>query len=396
MNRTYVEINLDNIKHNVKNIIKKYNNYDYYIGVVKGNAYGHGEYIVNELEKNGINYIAVATIEEAINVRKYNEHIPILILEPIEIDDLNIALKYNFTITVHDLDYIKELDKNITKKIKCHIKIDSGMGRLGINNKDELKESYDILNNNKYIVIEGIYSHFATIGVFDKKWDNQLYNFKNITSLIDINSIPIRHLGSSIVLLSHPKIDFCNAIRIGTLLYGYNITPITSNKGIKNKLRLLRNRYYQKKYNISETYTNVELDLLPCMSFYTNVLQIKKIKSGESIGYGAKVKIENDILVAIIPIGYNNGIGTGNINRYVYINNKKYEVLSVGMNMSFVKIDDKVNTKDKVVLLEKDCITIGALARFTNRTFHEMLLSIGSSNKRIYTKNNKIEFIEEK
>ena len=395
MDKTYVEINLDNVEHNVKNIIKKYNDYKYYIGVVKGDAYGHGEYIVNTLVDNGINYIAVATIEEGINVRKYNKDIPILLLEPISIDELDIALKYNFTLTVHDINYIKELDRVINKKIKCHIKIDSGMGRLGIKDKEELKESYNILKQNKNIIVEGIYSHFATTGVFDKKWDNQLNNFINITSLINIEDIPIRHLGSSIVLLAHPKIEFCNGIRIGTLLYGYNITPTESSVGIKNKLRVLRNKYYQKKYNISDTFKNVELDLLPCMSFYTNILQIKKVCEGDSIGYGAKVHIESDSLIAIIPIGYNNGIGTDNINRYVYINGNKYDVLSVGMNMSFVKVDEKVKVSDKVILLDNKNITIGALARFTNRTFHEMLLSIGKNNKRVYTKRNKCEFIEE-
>ena len=394
MNKTYVEINLDNIEHNVKTIKEKYNNYEYYIGVVKGDAYGHGEYIVNTLVNNGINYIAVATLEDGINVRKYNKDIPVLLLEPIDIDEIDIALKNNFTITVHDIDYIKELNKIINKKIKCHIKIDSGMGRLGIKDKNELKESYDILNKNKNIIVEGIYSHFATIGVFDKKWDNQLENFKSITSLIDIEDIPIRHLGSSIVLLAHPKIDICNGIRIGTLLYGYNITPTESNSGIKNKLRTLRNRYYQKKYNISKTYTNVELNLLPCMNFYTNILQINKVNSGDSIGYGGKVYIENDSYIAVIPIGYNNGIGTGNINRYVFINNKKYNVLSVGMNMSFVLVDENVKLNDKVILLDNKNITIGALARFTDRTFHEMLLSIGKNNKRVYTKEKEIEFEE--
>lgn len=394
MNKTYVEINLDNIEHNVKTIKEKYNNYEYYIGVVKGDAYGHGEYIVNTLVNNGINYIAVATLEEGINVRKFNKDIPVLLLEPIDIDEIDIALKNNFTITVHDIDYIKELNKIINKKIKCHIKIDSGMGRLGIKDKNELKESYDILNKNKNIIVEGIYSHFATIGVFDKKWDNQLENFKSITSLIDIEDIPIRHLGSSIVLLAHPKIDICNGIRIGTLLYGYNITPTESNSGIKNKLRTLRNRYYQKKYSISKTYTNVELNLLPCMNFYTNILQIKKVNSGDSIGYGGKVYIENDSYIAVIPIGYNNGIGTGNINRYVFINNKKYNVLSVGMNMSFVLVDENVKLNDKVILLDNKNITIGALARFTDRTFHEMLLSIGKNNKRVYTKEKEIEFEE--
>jgi len=383
MEKTYVKINLDNLSNNVKNILSKYNNYDYYIGVIKGNAYGHGEYITNTLIENGINYLAVSTLEEALNVRKFNKNVRILILEPISLNCINVAIKHNFTITIHSLDYVKELNV-IGGKLKCHLKIDSGMGRLGITNKDELKECYKILKSNKNLEVEGIYTHFATIGVFDKKWDNQLENFKEITSLIDINEIPIRHLGSSIVLLAHPKIEFANGIRIGTLLYGYNISPTESNVGIKNKLRILRNKYYQKKYNISKTYTNVNLDLLPCMSFYTSILQIKKLKKGDKIGYGAKVTLVNDSYIAIIPVGYNNGIGTKNINRYVFINDTKYSVLSVGMNMSFILVDNNVKINDKVVLLDGKNITIGTLARFNDSTFHEMLINIGKSNTKIY------------
>jgi len=395
MNETYVEINLDNIENNVKTIINKYNDYDYYIGVIKGSAYGHGEYIVNTLVESGINYVAVSTLEEALNVRIYNKDIPILILEPINLDKIDIAIKNKFTITVHDINYIKELNKIKNLKIKCHIKIDSGMGRLGIKDKNELKESYEILKSNKGIFVEGIYSHFATTGVFDKKWDNQLDNFISITSLIDINDIPIRHLGSSIVLLSHPKIDFTNGIRIGTLLYGYNISPTESNVGLKNKLRLLRNKYYQKKYNISETFKNVKLDLLPCMSFYTNILQIKTIKKGDAIGYGAKVLIDKDTNIAIIPVGYNNGLGTKNINRYIFINNKLYKVLSIGMNMSFLEIDDSVKIDDKVIVSDNKNITIGSLARNNDTTFHEMMINIGKNNKVVYTRNKSVEFIIE-
>ena len=209
-----------------------------------------------------------------------------------------------------------------------------------------------------------------------------------------MKKIPIIHLGSSIVLLSHPKIEFANAIRIGTLLYGYNISPIESNVGIKNKLRMFRNKYYQNKYNISKTFTNVKIDLLPCMSFYTSILQIKKLNKGDNIGYGAKVTLEKDSFVAIIPVGYNNGIGIKNINRNVYINNKKYNIISVGMNMSFVLVDNTVKLSDEVVLLDGKNITIGSLARFNDTSFHEMLLNLGKSNKKIYVNNENIEYIE--
>ena len=104
MKGTYIEINLDNLKHNVKTIKEKYNNYDYYIAVVKGDAYGHGQYIANTLEKSGINYLAVSSLKEANDIRKYNKNIPILLLQPVPIEDLDQVTKNNLTLVIHELE----------------------------------------------------------------------------------------------------------------------------------------------------------------------------------------------------------------------------------------------------------------------------------------------------
>ena len=106
--KTYVEVNIDNLKNNVKNIVNYYNNYKYYFGVVKGNCYGHGTtYVINELIESGINYLAVSSLEEALEARKINKKIPILCLEPINLDFIDICIKNNITMTVHDYNYAK-------------------------------------------------------------------------------------------------------------------------------------------------------------------------------------------------------------------------------------------------------------------------------------------------
>lgn len=377
---TYVEINLKNIEENAKKIVKKYNDYKYYIAVLKSNAYGHGEKIVSSLEKTGINYIAVSYIDEALEIRKYNKDISILCLQPISLNDIDIAVKNNITITVHDKDYLDELLK-LNKKLKVHIKLDTGMNRLGFKNSKEVECAYKKINESNY-VLEGIYSHFATIGLFDKGYDIQVENFKKLTKLIDLKKIPIVHFSSSVILLSHPKLEFCTGARFGILLYGYNVCPSFNNNSIKDKLRNIRNSYYQKKYNISKTYTNVKIDVKPSMKMYTSIIQIKNIKKGESIGYGGYC-VKGDIRVAILPIGYNNGIGT-NSNRYVIINNKKYySIGSIGMNMMAIKIDESVKINDKVLIMG-DSITLGTMSRFKGDSISKTLLDIGKNNKRIY------------
>ena len=100
---TYVEINLDNIKSNVENIINYYNDYEYYIGVVKANAYGYGEEIVKTLKKSGINYFAVSNLDEALNVRKKVDT-PILCLEPVPLEYIDICIEKNITITLSNYD----------------------------------------------------------------------------------------------------------------------------------------------------------------------------------------------------------------------------------------------------------------------------------------------------
>ena len=149
----------------------------------------------------GINYLAASSLEERLSIRQRNKEIPILCLEPIDKKFLDICIENKITITIPDMYYFKSLD--LTKTLTVHIKIDNGMNRLGFKDKNEVKEVYDILTKNKNITLEGIYSHFATSGMWDKHWDEGLNKFKELTSLIDLNNIPIIHLGRSLTLVNH-------------------------------------------------------------------------------------------------------------------------------------------------------------------------------------------------
>ena len=395
MKDTYVKIDLDAVYNNAREIIKKYNKYKYYIGVVKSDAYGHGKYIVNELIRGGINYLAVSYMNEALDIRKYNKDVTILCLQPISISDVNKAAKENITITVHDYEYFKELN-NIKLKgnLKIHLKIDTGMNRLGLKSSVEVKEIYDAINSNKNMTLEGIYTHFATAGIFDKHYDNQLSRFKEITSLIDLNKIPIVHLNNSVSLITHPKESFTTGTRIGILMYGYNVSYQIASNGIKNKLRLARNSYYQNRYSISKTYSNVKINVLPAISMVTGIIQIKEVKQGEYIGYGATYLANEDMLIAILPVGYANGIGKSR-GRFVIINGKKYYVVGeVGMNMMSIRIDKDV-TLDSEVWILGNGITLGMFSRFDGSSLSEVLLNVGRNNKKVYYKDGKLEHTEE-
>ncbi len=395
--KTYVEVNIDNLKNNVKNIVNYYNNYQYYFGVVKGNCYGHGTtYLINELIDSGINYLAVSSLEEALEARQINKKIPILCLEPIRVEYMEICIKNNITITVHDYDYAKELlEKKLSSKLKIHLKIDSGMNRLGFKSNKQLDEIYKQLKEKENIEIEGIFTHFATLGINDKEWDNQLENFKEITRNIDLKEIPIVHLYKSAAFINHPKLDFCNGIRLGIAMYGYYTNPVINKKGIKNKLREIKRKIYKKKNKVSKTSTELPFELKPAFKMYSEIIQVKEIKKGEFVGYGAGYRAKENEIIGIMPVGYDDGIFRKSKGRNVEINNKIYSLIGdIGMGMCAVKIDDTVKMYDKVTLMG-DKIPIKEVAIHNETSIYEILCNIGKNVPRAYVKDNELIAIEE-
>lgn len=380
---SYLEINLDILKNNALTIINKYGEYKYKIAMIKANAYGHGMYIINTLIESGFNYFAVSSLDEALNIRKYNKTVPILCTEPIDLKYLKEIIDNNITLSIHNVDYFKELINLKFNKIKVHLLIDSGINRLGIKTKEEIKEIYDLVNEK--IEIEGLYTHFATSGVIDKNWDNQVSKFKEIISSIDLTKVEIIHMPSSFSLLSHPKIDICNGFRIGSSLFGIN-TYISYGNSIKDKLRLFRNNYYKKKYNLSDIIYNPDLNLKTCMSLYSKVIELKEVNTNEYIGYGTDYKTSEKIKIAVVDIGYEDGIGRINNNRKVIINNKFYNVIGeIGMCMIILKVDDKVKINDKVLLMGGE-IKVSSMCIQKNESVQEVFLSLGKVLPKKYIK----------
>ncbi len=394
---TYIEINIDNLQNNVKEIVSKYPNYEYYFGVVKGNAYGHSDKIAKYLVESGINYLAVASLEEAISLRKDKVEIPILCLEPIDIKYIKECIENNITITVHDYEYFDQLKKEeIVKTLKVHIKVDTGLCRLGFRDATQIKEVVETLQNKSNILLEGIFTHFATDGIYDTSWDNQLAKFEELTSQIDLAQIPIVHLGRSQTLLNHEKIPFANGIRLGIILYGYNTTPKPLPKGFLNYLRKLKRRYHNKKHHISKTITTVDINLKPAFSLYSEVMQVKKIKKGSFVGYGRIYEAPEDMYIAIIPIGYADGFSRKNRGRQIIINGKRYNLIGeVNMGMVIAKVDDSVHTKDRVTLIGEN-LDMAEVARYIGTSVYESGCMFNEWVPRVLKKDGQIVEIIEK
>lgn len=369
-----IEINKENIQNNIKNLINELN-YKYYIGVVKGNFYGHGTGLTKTMEKSGINYFAVSNLDEAIALRG-ETNLPILILEPIDYKYFDIACKNNITLTINSKEYY-DLIKEYKEKIKVHLKIDSGLNRLGIKNKDDVDYIVsDIKNTNLYL--EGIYTHFATSGILDKQYDIQLSRFKELTSNIDLNNIDIVHIDRSATALAHEKNSITNGVRLGISMYGFNPIPYIPNT-FMNRLRNIKRNHIKKKLNISETNEYKNLNLKEAFTLKTGILEIKDVESGEHIGYGTKVIANENIKVAIIDVGYMDGISKKRSNSKVEINNKLYDFIGdIGMTMSIIKIDDSVKLDDEVILIG-DKVSIKYVASVLNTSVYEVTNMLDSS-----------------
>jgi len=339
MNRdNYLEIKPSIIKENIEFLINKFNNYQYYFCVVKGNAYGH--YLNNELIKNiiaaGCNYLVVYYLDEALKIRQFNKNIPILCLKEIEDSKIKECINNNITITIKSLEYLKSLTN--LENVKTHIRVESGF--YGSMSKEELEEIVKLLKE-KNAIIEGLYTH-----IYDED-DTQVIkeqtNYFQETTKNIITEVPIVHIYSSESLLTEEKPEFVNGFRIGSLVYGF-----TSNcKELKSAFRLI-----------------------------SKVSEIKKVPKGTYIGYDKEYITNKETYIASVSIGYANGFGRTLSGNYVYINNKRYPIIGkVCMCEIFIEVDETVQLNDEVIII-KDYNHLKEYAKSANTIPEEIILTI--------------------
>lgn len=281
--RAYIEINLQNLEHNVSVLRKAMYPKSKIMAVVKANAYGHGAYeTAVHLNKIGVDTFAVATVDEGIELRKYGIGGDILILGYTDVRRAKELKKYNLMQTLIDFEYSCALNKQQIP-INVHIKIDTGMHRLGIpyKNIEEIKKIFEMKN----IKVRGIYTHLCcsdSLNPDDTMFtEEQIGNFKNVINELKSNeiSIPKLHIQSSYGLLNYPEI-YCNYVRVGIALYGAQSIP-------------------------SET--ALTLGLRPVLSLKSKIVLIRQISKGDTVGYGRKFTAERDSRIAVLPIGYGDG-----------------------------------------------------------------------------------------
>ena len=288
--RCWLEVNLSNLKNNIESIRSIISEEMDIISVVKANSYGLGSLNISKyLSSIGIKYFAVATLQEALDLRIKGK-VPgeIIILSWTPVSEKDTLIKYNLTQTLIDYDYAKKLNDE-PGIVKCHIKVDTGMNRFGHKIKDVeiFKKMYELKNLN----ILGIFSHLCRVREFEEEADDytkmQIENFDYIIEQLEKEGINvgIKHIMNSFGILRFNENKY-SMVRPGLLMYG--VSPDPDNEQISKLL---------DEYNFK-----------PVASLRCKVMTVKTIEKGEKVGYNGKYPAEEKTKIATISIGYADGL----------------------------------------------------------------------------------------
>ena len=356
-------IHLENIRHNF-HVIQKHTNADI-CAVIKDNAYGHGAVpVAKVLLEVGAKVLAVATADEGVELRKAGITTPIIVLS--RAMSVQTIIEYDLSPAIfdyHAAEILNEQAREMGKIVKIHIKINTGMTRLGFDcEKSSAIREVQSISKMSNMKIEGIFSHFSAADAKDEKdfTQYQIKQFKQICESVNLD-IPIKHICNSAGTFEYPEAHF-DMVRCGIALYGYSPDSV-SNYGLK-----------------------------PVMELKTKVLQVRDVAEGESISYGRTYKTGFPSKIAVISAGYGDGYNRKlSNNGYVLIAGKKAPIVGrICMDVCMVDIsdiDDVYPGCDAVLIGQSgdEVITADMMANQIGTISYEVLTSVNSRVKRVYT-----------
>lgn len=361
-NRAWIEINLDNLENNIKQIKNIISSQTKIMAVVKANAYGHGMIeISKKLNQIGITDFAVATLDEGITLREAGIKGNILILGYTNFNNIDYLLKYNLIQTIVDYEYAKRINQmDLKEKLKVHIKINTGMNRIGesYKNIDRLIDIYQMQN----LEILGTYSHFCVSDSL--KGDDKLFTNKQITNFFetvkklqnlgyDTGKI---HIQASYGILNYPELN-CDYVRPGIIMYGV--------------------------YSDESENTKTKINLKPVLSLKSRITSIKEITQGESVSYGRIFKADKTMKIATVGIGYADGYprNLSGKNAKVLVNENYVNIIGrICMDQLVIDVSNlsKIEDGDIVTLIgEERQIKAEEVAQKADTITNELLSRLG-------------------
>ncbi|WZL72175.1 alanine racemase [Clostridiaceae bacterium 35-E11] len=377
----WAEINLDHLAHNIKEIKKNVNPGAKLTAVIKADGYGHGAVeIAQTLLDNGADRLAVATLSEAMALRKAYPNIPILILGYTPDSCAEEVITNNITQTLYSLEQAKSFSQKaqaLSQKATIHIKLDTGMSRIGFqpdqNAVHVIKEIFKLPN----IVVEGMFTHFAVADETDKQFTYHQYDkFMNMVHALEEEGmhIPIKHVSNSAAIIDLSEMNM-DMVRAGIILYG--LYP--SNDVKKNRIQLK-----------------------PVLSLKARISHVKELSEGIGISYGLKYTTDKKSKIATIPIGYADGFTrmlSGKAEALV--KGKRVPVVGrICMDQCMLDVTgiEEIQQGDEVILIGSDgvnTLSVEDVALKLDTINYEIVCMIGKRVPRVYTKNNQVVKIKD-
>lgn len=369
---TWVEVNLDNLRYNlagIKKLIKK----DVKICcILKADSYSCGSVEIAEaLEKENVDYFAVARPEEGVELRQNGVTTPILVLGYTTEESIKEAVSANLTLTVYKSEIaekIAEVASSLGIKAKIHVKIDSGMNRIGFKPNEQSIDEIAKISKLDNIELEGLYTHFATADETDKtKTKEQLKNYMSVVKGLKAKGVsaPIEHVSNSAATIDLPEANF-NMVRPGIMLYGH--------------------------YPSDEVFKD-SIELRPVLKFKSTITNIKRVEKGDGISYGFTYIAEKPETVATVAVGYADGFTRLQKNAKVLIKDQMCDVVGrICMDQLMVRIDKDLDIKvgDEVILFGEGEATAERIAKDLGTINYEVLCMVSRRVDRVYMENNRI------
>jgi len=364
---TWAEINLTRLSQNLTAIRTHVTPAKVMI-VVKANAYGHGLAEVAKHLSPQVDYIGVAVLEEGILLRELGVRAPILVLGGIWGDQIPGYLQHNLTLTASSVDRLEQIDhvaRQMGVKAKVHLKIDTGMERIGVHyySAETIQEAALSCKN---VEVEGIFSHFANSDAADLTHARlQLERFNEVIRFYDKHDLPtpIRHIANSAAIVQLPESNL-DMVRPGIMLYGVYPNPQIDH----------------------------DIPVQPVLTWKSRVVYFKIVRAGHAVSYNSTWQSDHPVRIVTLPVGYGDGYFRSLSNKaQVIIRGKKYpQVGSVCMDQMMVNIEsDSAFNGDEVILIGEsghESITAQDLANWAGTIPYEILTNINTRVPRIYFK----------
>lgn len=369
--KTWAEIDLTALKENVRNMKRHIGEHVHLMAVVKANAYGHGDaQVAKAAFAEGASILAVALLDEALSLRAQGIEEPILVLGAVPPEYAGIAAEKRITVTGYSAGWLKDVLGFLGETeapLEYHLKIDTGMGRLGCKTEEEIKEMMEMTESSDKLNCTGVFTHFATADEKDTDYfDMQLDRFKELISPLPLDRLMVHSSNSAAGLRFREQLF--NAVRFGIGMYG--LAPSTE---IKDEL----------PFRLREVF-----------SLHTELTHVKKIKKGESVSYGATYTAKRDEWIGTVPVGYADGWLRRLAGTEVLIDGKRQKIAGrICMDQFMISLAEEYPVGTKVTLIGKqkdEWISVDEIAQHLQTINYEITCMISSRVPRMFLENGSI------